>query len=539
MRAIPLLLSSVLLAAGCPTPRPVVGPPKKPVEDQKFPVLGLVPAKPTYFVVLGRLSRAAEGLRAFVEPLRALDTGLTPDTLDKEWQKDVGGSPLSANDLDDAGLDLKGSAVLFSTTAAPTWVLPVGDEERLRKFVEGRTRLTTTFVRSYKGHTVTAWKVGEAVRGAMVRVARYLVLHVDYVPPGSPADWKPSLTWLDEILAARAGQSVLHGEAYRWVMKAGGETADVVAYLDPAAVQAGATPWLGPLPATCAAPDRKLDGVRRVAVAVRLGARSLAATATISLTAEGEKSLAAHVARGPALPASLWEKAPARLAWHLDPRYVTELAARYGEARCGPVHGAIRELSGPLLQPLRSYEAVLQHLGGSFEAVLLSADEKGQGTLSLQGAAVAAAKREEDRAFLLKELTVDAEKQTQLGGRKLHAVSPSVTMVESVWLTLADDRLRLAAGEGVMQRLLADAPVAGNRFLSLGLEPGRIADLRAPARLLESGGSAPTPWGGRSSSGGRWSLDQLANWASSYARVQLDGEVRGQDVVLRLGYQLR
>ena len=156
MRSLPAALAAVLLLAACPATPP------KPVEKGSAvalptPVLALVPPRATYLIAARRLATFAEALRAAIEPLRILDQRMTAERVDGDLRRDLGASPLAVSDLDEAGLDASGDAALFGVGYSPTFVLKVADEARLKKFLADRTKQVTTYLRSYKGQTVTSW----------------------------------------------------------------------------------------------------------------------------------------------------------------------------------------------------------------------------------------------------------------------------------------------------------------------------------------------------------------------------------------------
>jgi hypothetical protein len=104
-------------------------------------------------------------------------------------------------------------------------------------------------------------------------------------------------------------------------------------------------------------------------------------------------------------------------------------------------------------------------------------------------------------------------------------VASETTLTEKARLALGGGVLRLVAGDGLMERLLSpklqSAPPG--RLISLRIEPGRLADLRAALKLLDEKAPPSSPWGyGYSRRSRSDELDRLANLVSSAAVLALD-----------------
>jgi hypothetical protein len=102
-----------------------------------------------------------------------------------------------------------------------------------------------------------------------------------------------------------------------------------------------------------------------------------------------------------------------------------------------------------------------------------------------------------------------------------------------VQVCLEDELMRLAVGESVMRRLLGGEgtpPRPPTSLLTLRVQPGRIADIRALLALLER---QPA------SSSHNQELDQLSAMLSRYALIKLDGELAPPGIRIEAEYKLR
>jgi hypothetical protein len=514
----------------------------------------MVPASASAVVAVRRLATLSEFLRGAVEPLRIVDTRKTADGLDQEYRRDWGVSPLELVDLEDAGLDGTGDLVLFSTGASPTLVVKIGDEARLKKFLGERTKTVTTYLKQHRGQEVTSWSHQPRVRASFLRFRGYFILHLeelgaDAVAARPAAGWggklgtpaESGLRWLDEILDAAEGKG---GElaGLSWVLRrTSGEHRDLIAFLDPARLAAAAAALRAPTRrSACAKLDAELAGIARAGAAFRLQKRSLRVQAALELGAAAQKALRGKLEGGVALPPPIWERAPIRAEWQLSPSYLLGLAAGYSSRECGTPYTWIAEhlSSSRLADLLRRNGGFLAQLGGALSAALFVSDEKGQGTFVIRGALVARCKGTAID-YVRRELPIAADGREKIRGREVQHLSPRERILqERVRVLLADDLLRLTSGDGLMESLLDAAKPPGERLLSIHLEPGKVADLRSLFKLLEDQPATPSPWGyhGRRQAE---ELDQLANLISSYAKLRLEGRLRGAEVDLELEYRLR
>jgi hypothetical protein len=531
---LPLLL--VLLTA-CPTPQrgPVEGPPI-PAGAGAFGALELVPPNVSYLLAVRRLSTLSEALRGFVEPLRVINSNLTIERVDQEIRRELGASFLDANELDDGGFDLSGDVALYATDASPTLIARVVDETRLSKFLADRTKSVTTYIKPYKNLVVTSWVQSPEVRGTYVRIGRYFVLRYSLLGEPAKQEKPPSEAphpWLDEILAVQQSRrSALSGEALRWVLDQIKEDRDAVLFVDGPRLAQGLKALTAKTAPTCGAAHDELAQLRRLAAGFRLQKREMRARVIVDLSPEAQKDLRQQMVRGAILPAKLRDRAGLRLDWQLKPPFLPALVARLGKKECGPAAKVIAFLGG-WTDLLRHPVAV--RLGGGISAAILESDERGQGTIHLRAAAIGGCDDQQRRA-LARDLPGDG-KET-VAGKEVQRVTTTTVLTERVRLALSDGLLRLAAGDGLMEQLLAKPPTAGDSMVSLRLEPGRLADVRAALKVFDAPPPPATPWGYRPRSRND-DLDQLAHVISAYALLRIEARAVASGVQIDAEYRLR
>lgn len=568
-----------LMLVGCPTPRPEHSP--APVDKPTgtfFPIEKIVPADPSYFVVARSVTRVLEAIRAGVEPWRVVDRNLTTAWIDEQLRKQHGFSGLDLNDLDDAGFDLDGPVVLYSAGFEPTLALRVKDAARLTKFLKARTAKITTYVKSHRGQRLTSWKIDGSSRGTFLRLDDVFLLHVSIRRPtlgpaqrallrsltgaasqpgskqrGAQRPW--DLTWLDRILDRGQGKqpSLVSARTLGWLRAKAKEAHDVVAYLRPGVFNQTAREVFARgldkklKKRRCLRFDADLALIERVAVGIKLDRRKVKARLIVQLAKGGEAALSRAAASPIALPPKLWRAAALRLRVALDPAALKAWVEPPPPRRCGPMAELLRDARYVLRPFYRS--PWVQHAKGRLGGVLLGADERGLSTLHLKGALVAGAAAEAAQRFFRGELTLKpvGAKPVKVEDRVVEQVVPRLTIAEAVQASFADDLFRLSVGDSMMERLLAgEATAATAGLLELRLEPGRIADLRAPLKLLEPGStaaSAPTARRHRRRRRrrrrGYGMFDRLAHLASHYRLLELRVAVAGNEATAVAGYELR
>jgi hypothetical protein len=552
-----LFLAALFLLTSCPSHRGDVrtGPPRPALADPGLPALALAPASTTYFIAVRRFSSLADGLRSFIETLRALDASATAERADQELRKDLGVSALQSVEVEDAGLDPSADAALFSTGFSPTFAFKIGDDAKLTKFLADRTKPLTTYMRTHRGVGVTSWVARSDVRASFLRLRGYLLVHYELptaaptakpepaakpAPAGKVDETKPepSFEWLDQIVtAAESGRGP---DGLSWALDAAGDRRDVLFFIDPARVaKAAAAMAKSPDTTSCASADAELAKVKRLAAGLGFRPRALRAAAQAELVAPAAKDLLGLLSDGPRLPAALWDKAPARIEWQLDPLAVAGWAKKLSGLRCGPFQ---EMLSDPvkLLGSLEQNRPVLEHAARALSAALLAADEKGQGTMVLRGAILGRAPEAADRAYLERQLQLQPGEE-KIAGQPVRKLGSTLTLAEPAYLAVADGLMKLAAGDGIMAKLLgAQRREPKGNILRADFEPGKLADLRAALKLLdETPGPQPAmPYWFRRRSRGE-ELDQWAAWLASFARVKVQADFSGESLKLEGEYALR
>jgi hypothetical protein len=534
-RRLALLLSLVLTACPSSQKGPVEGPPI-PAGAGAFGALELVPPNVSYLVAVRRLSTLSEALRGFLEPLRVVNSNLTIERVDQEIRRELGASFLDANEIDDGGFDLSGDAALYSTDASPTLIARVVDETRLSKFLADRTKSVTTYIKPYKNLVVTSWVQAPDVRGTYVRVGRYFVLHYSLLSAPAKQEKPPSEaphTWLEEILAAQQSRrSALSGEGLRWVLDQIKEDRDAVLFVDGQRLAQGLKVLTATTAPTCGEAHDELAHLRRLAAGFRLQKREMRARVIVDLSAEAQKDLRLQMVAGVVLPPKIRDRGALRLDWQLKPRLLPDLVARLGKKECGPAAKVIAFL-GSWTNLLRSAEA--GRFSNGLSAAILEADERGQGTVHLRGAVIGGCSEQERGAF---QRDLPSDGKELIAGKEVQKVTTTTMLTERVRLALSDGLLRVAAGDGLMEQLLAKPPTAGDTLVSLRLEPGRLADVRAALKVFDAPPAPATPWGYRPRSRND-DLDQLAHLISAYALLRIEARAVAPGVQINAEYRLR
>ncbi|HWM84602.1 MAG TPA: hypothetical protein VNO33_02165 [Kofleriaceae bacterium] len=163
--------------------------------ERSYPVLRWVPAEASYALVAARASEAALAARELAE-LVSIAYGVTTEEIDAGLRSAIGASPLQADDLARAGIDLRGSAAVFGQAGYPTAVLPVADRDRLRSFLDRRRGARVT---RHGDHEVHSWPSGDWSL-SLTELDRWLV--VRFGPR------RGDVAWLDQVLAAGDGATL-------------------------------------------------------------------------------------------------------------------------------------------------------------------------------------------------------------------------------------------------------------------------------------------------------------------------------------------
>jgi hypothetical protein len=497
--------------------------------------------------VARKLGSTVEALRGFARPFVELDRHMSVERIGRSLRRELGVNLFDLGEVSDAGFDLDGDLAIYFTGRSLVFVLPVADEERLDKFIAEQTRSLTTYVRSYRGTVVTTWKMGYKERGALLRVGGYLVIRLTRNGLSRASSKRPKgLPWLDEMLSSsRSGPTIAGSPIFEWSTGVLPGRHDLLAFIDVRQVNRSLNRLFDRSRSVCEAMERDLEQVRRLAAGAKLGQRGVRARLVADLSSEAEKALRSRAARGPTLPSGVWNAAPARFAWRLDPLYLVGLIERAGRRRCGVLLEAIRELRG-LARAVRRRREQFQRWGGNgLAAALLSSRRPAS---DIRAALIAGCRDSSCRRFFEAAFSTSAGRHETIEGRPVFKVDHVLCgLTAPMRVCFEDDVMRLAVGEGVVRRLLRGgegaAPVSHIRppidLFSLRVQPGRISDIRALFVLLES---QPASMTAVSPSVRRYrneELDQLSAMLSRYALIELDGDLAPPGIRIEAEYKLR
>lgn len=550
--ALVVAISLLSLGAGCPASGPgtqkagVSGESRAIDREVPFRVLKLVPARTVGLVVARKLGSTAEALRGFVQPFAELDRHMSVEKIGRSLRREIGVNLFDLGEVSDAGFDLNGDLAVFFAGRSLFFVLPVADEERLDKFIAEQTRSLTTYVRSYRGTVVTTWKMSYKERGALLRIGGYLVIRLTRTGRSQASSKKPkALPWLDEMLAShRSGRTIAGSPIFDWSTRVLPDRNDLLAFLDVRRANRSLNRLFDRSRTGCDGMERDLEQVRRIAAGVKLGQRDVQARFVVDLTSEAQKALRSHATTGPAMPGGVWEMAPARFAWRLDPIYLAGVVERAGRRRCGVLLEVIREFRGLARAVRRKQEQFRRWSGSGLAAALLSARRPAPGSADIRAAVIAGCRGAPCRRFFESAFSTSTSRRETIEGRPVFKVDHVLSgLTAPVRVCLKDDLMRLAVGEGVMRPLLergeGTVPRPPTSLFTLRVQPGRIADVRALLALLER---QPASMTAVSSSARRYrnqELDQLSAMLSRYALIQLDGELAPPGIRIEAEYKLR
>jgi hypothetical protein len=238
------------------------------------------------------------------------------------------------------------------------------------------------------------------------------------------------------------------------------------------------------------------------------------------------------------MPSVVWEAAPARFAWRLDPIYLAGLVERIGRRRCGVLLEAIRDLRGLSRAVRRKQEQFRRWGGNGLVAALLSARRPAP---DIRGAMIAGCRGAPCRRFFESAFSTTTSRRETIAGRPVFKVDHVLGAVTApVRVCLKDEVMRLTVGEGVMRRLLerGEETRRPTSLFTLRVQPGRIADIRTLLALLER---QPASMAAVSSARSYQSreLDQLAAMLSRYALIRINGELAPPGIEIEAEYKLR
>jgi hypothetical protein len=428
---------------------------------EAYPVLRWVPADASYLLVAAPLSQLPFALTELIEPW-AIAWGTSAPAIGHGLRRDLGADPLSTNDLGNVGIDLAGSSAIVSHQGYPTWILPVGDLDRLGAWLDRLRPERNASVEVVRGHDVYHWQVDAHVAVSWAVVDRWFVVHA-----GDPTR-EGDTAWLTDLLdrggtmagdpafeAAVAAAKGFRGEAHPFLVGLV-HPAQLVRELGPA-VPAG----IG-----CLA-----ELGRRVRT-LRVSGQAAWDRGALRIEAELEPATARALAGalGPAAPAGYYDyRAQAALAVDLatDPEGIE--AARAASA-CGALVPAI----GDPVRALTGFPGPRTYHAAATDLDLDSLSGEVAVDLSLRDPRLVEAQLDQipGRSFL--------ESSRAVAGVEVHELA-GIPGVPTLSYSLSDSELSLGVGSRVIDRVLARglAPLkrAAVEIAHLQLAPNRLPGL--------------------------------------------------------------
>jgi len=488
------------LCPGCPQ-RPSPAAPPRATPRRPFPAARLVPAEAP-LVVLVR------------EPARLF---AAMDRLESVLPEVALRGPLDRRDLRAAGLDPHGSAGLYSIGTDLTLVLAIEDRRRLAGYF-GRP-----------GSEVKAW-AWRRLPGAMVAVmGDHLLLSLSPVGAESTrADGRTLEGWLEDTRRSVAESSLAASGRLDALLRRAGEHRDLVAFLRPLPLNRATSLMRQRLGhrrnvPRCNRFDQGLAAVKLLGLALSLRPRQTVGEAWLELSPAAHAELQRAVRPPFAVPATLWDRAPARVRLGMSPDYLRRLARDLPRATdgCGAVADALIALEPARLMARLD---LLDHVRGQLTAVALSAKPRGR-RVRLEAAAVTGMPGTAVQRLIAFLVAGPWARWERVAGRRVHRFNPPSLVSGNVLFSLGDDRVRIATSAELMAPLYEPAP-RGRRgdVVDLHLEPGRL-DLQALAETGLAARLSPDPRRG-------------ARVLGRFDRLWLGARLGRRRVRFELGYRL-
>jgi hypothetical protein len=486
--------------------------------------------------------------RLLIGTVRSIAPAITVDKLGEQLKTMVGLNPFEAAEVDDAGFDLTRGVALFSDGASVTLLAPIRDNKRLASFLTTQTKTMTGEVTAHRDLTATSYKRPDGT-WVLAQVEHYLVMHfrpswvVEEGRTTGAGKARPThgrFRWLDEIVDLRGGST--RGAAANQDLQERFQDVrkqdEVLLYLDARSAGAEALRLAQAVDrgTSCKAFSALVRQLEPVSLAMSLTERQVGLRTQLRLAPALRDALVKRVGAMPVLPASIWDRAPARLAWRLDPAVLpseAELAASY---RCGVSALMVVPIFSGLLRWARS--ELVRQSAGHLALAILAADERGESTLHLKGALVARASNETFKSYWLGRMAGPVKSKETVSSRTVFLVQQSRKTTEHLRLTALEGGVAASMGDGVIEQVLAfKQPVgSGTRVAEFQLVPGGLTDLRAVFRLLEPP-LPENPLQRRRQAARFGGLDSIAGWLSAFERIKLRADLRqawGVDVALEL-----
>ncbi len=534
-----LFVLSALLLAGCPSSRPrppVVAPPPPPA----FPVSELIPADAPLVLILREVRQGVTAVRAALKPLGLVERYFALANLESELRRYHGVNLLDLKDFARVGFDPDGDAALFWQGSSFTLLLPVEDPKRLNTYLAERTAQGKTFVKRHGELAVTTWRKSSHERISFVVLPGYLALDYAALPGGGLADGAKRVDglaehgWIDRMLRrlTEKRDALAQAPAFAALLRRAKEKRDVVALLRPSRFNSEMAAAYRHIdtsradPTRCAAATADLAQLEELGLALRLQGKRVKLAAWLTLSKGAREALKGWVGAPLALPAGIWDEAPARASLSLDLDPALGRLERWPQGHsssCGLLVGLVQETR--YLRRMLGRSPLRSKLRGRLAAAALAAGVEGQ-QLRVRAAAVTPSPAGGlPRPLRMLLSGVWARKET-LGGRQVHRINAPVVLADAIRVALGEP-LRITLGEGMMEQLLAHKPAASAARLvgSVRLQPGRL-DLQGlmgygPLQLLI---------------GQQRGLRELLQTIDA---VELEARLGDPGLVLKGGYSLR
>lgn len=306
-------LALALAAAGCGGrarghgPDQPAAPPPVPAAVQAYPAARWIPARPTYAVAartVGEAQRAARDLLGSFGGLIELD----PATVSRLLRGLFAFDPLSQDGLAELGVDLDGSAALFSEGLSPTFVVHLAAPAQAQAFFD---RLRAQGMRA-QSVMVDGVEVFSSALVAGMRVSWAVADGWLWAHLGLASEPDERAAWL--VASRRPGAAAWAGH-WQWAVASAGQGARpaIVGFVDARALIASLSPRAG----AALACVQLLEPVGRIAVGVELGGDRLGGRLALELGGAAA-GLQRAVLPAPAGWGAAAARSPLAAQWNLD-----------------------------------------------------------------------------------------------------------------------------------------------------------------------------------------------------------------------------
>jgi hypothetical protein len=512
MKRASFLVLALVLACG-PAGKKGGGPGsggKEAAAAKAYPVTRRVPADVSWFIAAQRLDRGVGAVRDMFRALSSMERSIDPARVDEKLRRDMGFSPLAAQDLADAGFAVDKNVAAWGKPW-PTLLVPVASPERVNALLDELTHGDKVVVSEVHGATLHV-EHDHDVFFAWVMLDDALLVHVG--PEGEDAG-----AWLEEILSS--GPKLSHEADLDWAREHahGDEALGLVRW--PAF--AGSIRTFDRADSRSPSCDAKNAAIAaslgRVAIGAALADGKVQGEAYAELSPIAGAALVGHVAPAPdAAYTSLRATAGFSLDVGVDLDWVGETLGPIADRDCGALPDLLHELElHDLADPLS------RELGGptlsSYHVALLGGSV-GLGGVDVQGAGTFAVADEGRVRSLLGEL--GGSKKIQVNGVTGEAIDvPGAA--QPVRFTLGGGVLRAGMGAGVLEKLVPGGPPAGpSELAGFAIVPDKLKDMMG----------ALSAFGGDD-------LSRLVTFLEGFRTVGARADLQDRALVLQGGFELR